>query len=144
MVEYCYSYLLPVKYEPFSHVIPILILLEEFTAWKRRQRYGTLLALPVLLNSSLATFDSRCWRTQEPWAHQAFCPVALGRLRLTESSWAPPFPAIQGPNCPCTICVPWSLQAPPSLQVPLSYKFLVPITADKGSAHSKSSLSCRS
>lgn len=66
MVEYCYSYLLPVKYEPFSHVIPILILLEEFTAWKRRQRYGTLLALPVLLNSSLATFDSRCWRTQEP------------------------------------------------------------------------------
>lgn len=66
MVEYCYSYLLPVKYEPFSHVIPILIFLEEFTAWKRRQHYSMLLALPVLVNSSLATFDSRCWRTQEP------------------------------------------------------------------------------
>lgn len=32
---YC-TYLLPVKNEPFSHVIPILIFLEKFTAWKRR------------------------------------------------------------------------------------------------------------
>lgn len=36
-VDECYcSYLLPVKNEPFSHVIPILIFLEKFTAWKRR------------------------------------------------------------------------------------------------------------
>lgn len=40
MVEYCYSYLLPVKYESFRHVIPILIFLEEFTAWRRRQSYS--------------------------------------------------------------------------------------------------------
>lgn len=37
IVECYYSYLLPVKYEPFSHVIPIFIFFEEFTAWKRRQ-----------------------------------------------------------------------------------------------------------
>lgn len=59
-----------------------------------------------------------------------------------EADW--PFPAIQGPNCPCTIYVLWLLEAPPSRQVPLSYRFLVPIPADKGSAHSRSSLSCRS
>jgi hypothetical protein len=40
IVGYCYSYLLPVKYEPFSHVIPIFIFLEEFTTWKRRQSYS--------------------------------------------------------------------------------------------------------
>jgi hypothetical protein len=39
--ECCHSYLLPVKNEPFGHVISILIFLEKFTACKRRQSYDT-------------------------------------------------------------------------------------------------------
>lgn len=32
------SYLLPVKYQPFRRVIPILVFLEELTAWKKKHR----------------------------------------------------------------------------------------------------------
>lgn len=33
-----HTYLLPVKNEPFCLVIPILILLEKFTAWRRSRK----------------------------------------------------------------------------------------------------------
>ena len=63
---YC-SYLLPVKNEPFSHVIPILIFLEKFTAWKRRAELHHHPSWPRVLR--------RPWAPEDGSGHQ---PTQVG------------------------------------------------------------------
>lgn len=107
---YC-SYLLPVKNEPFSHVIPILIFLEKFTAWKRRAELHHRSSWPSVLR--------RPWALEDESGHQLTrvgtglggqAPPALLRFLVTTLPDEVP-PACTPLSLP--ICAHWLLVTSP-------------------------------